>query len=251
MKDGYEDCRLKIKRAVEHIQELEVRMANIAADDSYTITVQPDVNGRDDSIKLAAVQVIPGELLCVIGDVFHNLRTALDFAMNHMVGNPTSFTKFPVYETRDKLVIAVNGGLKSYASLDVIDYIVDFVQPYKGGRGEAIWAVHAMDIKDKHGALIAHRELKFVTGIKGVDERGEEFEIPTWLIAGDKVASEKLMGHRNVKITDKGRPSLKVIFGNSMPLDGYEVLPTLIQCVNVFKQTVENIAIAFRVWSTT
>ncbi|MFY9747219.1 MAG: hypothetical protein WA891_16255 [Acidobacteriaceae bacterium] len=251
MKDGYEDCRLKIHRAKEHVQDLQTRMAKITADDSYVITVQPDPNGGDDLIKLSAVQVIPGEILCVIGDAVHNLRTALDFAMNHMVGTPTRFTKFTVCDTRNELIASVNGGLNNYASKDVIDFIVNFVQPYQGGRGEAIWAIHELDIKDKHGTLIAHRELKFVTGIKGIDERSEEFEVPTWLIVDGLVATEKLGGHQNVKITNKGRPSLQVIFGKGMPMEGHAVLPTLAQFVHFVGQLIEDISIGFPVWLET
>jgi hypothetical protein len=245
---GFADCYLKIERAKQHVRDLHARMSKLTADDSYVITVEADANGGDDSIKLAAVEVVPGELLCIIGDAIHNLRTALDFAMNHMVRNPTKFTKFPVRDSRKELVDAINGGLKTYASEDIVKFIVDFVQPYPNGRGAVIWAIHGLDIEDKHGTLIAHNELEFVSGMRGVDQRGTEFEIDTWLIVSNRVATEKLRSHRNVEITDKGRPTLRIVFGQGMPMEGSEVLPTLTQFVNFVAQTVENIEISYPVF---
>src|SRR5579871_98760 len=181
MPKPFHDARLKIERAKHHINDLDRRMRKFAdADDAYSIYVEHDAKAGCDVIKVIAMKAVPEEFALIIGDALHNLRTALDFAMNDIVSKGTKYTKFPVYETRNTLEGAVNGGLKHNAPEHIIKFIVDTVQPYKGGDGDAIWSLHGLDIEDKHRLLIPRVHVTAVAGIRAQSDTGEKFELAPW-----------------------------------------------------------------------
>jgi hypothetical protein len=135
MKTSFREAYLKIDRANKHVNDLESYVREFAATDHYTILIEHDPNGGCDTLKLKSTQTIPDEFLLVLGDALHNLRSALDYAMHAASTIWDEHTKFPIRDTRDALIAAINGGLKQKAPREVIDIIVDVIQPYKGGSG--------------------------------------------------------------------------------------------------------------------
>ena len=193
MDDLFREAKLKVKRAKEHVNDLNRLFTNFIQRKNYKVFVEHDARDGCDSLKVKATDTLGDDFVLVLGDALHNLRTSLDFAMNEIefrtVGKRTTFTKFPIYDTRDGLVSAVNGGLKEKAPKEVIDCIVGIVQPYKGGNGDAIWGLHALDIEDKHRLLIANTELQFIRGIRIEDDTGAEYPISDWLLVVGKTAT--------------------------------------------------------------
>jgi hypothetical protein len=78
-------------------------------------------------------------------------------------GKRTNHTKFPIYASREGFEAAANGALKEKAPKEIIDCLLGTVEPYKGGRGRALWCLHELDIEDKHRLLIANAEFKSST----------------------------------------------------------------------------------------
>jgi hypothetical protein len=80
----------------------------------------------------------------IIGDALHNLRSALDIlyfqAMRETTGITDHRTRFPIRKDRQKLVVAINGGLKEKGLADnpsaitIRDVIVDVVKAYQAGN---------------------------------------------------------------------------------------------------------------------
>ena len=234
----FHGARLKVKRAKEHIDDLYGRLRAFNAAGSYVVHIEHDTHTGDDFLKLETGQPVPEDFLLITGDAIHNLRTALDFVLNEIefatTGTMTKYTKFPVFDTRDELEAAINGGLKVKAPKAILDFIMDVVQPYKGGNGDFIWALHALDIEDKHRLLIAKTQLTHIMGICAQDDRGEEFQIPSWLIVEPHIAPYRCVGHRNIKITNKGMAAYLVAFGQGMPMQG-KLIP---QVLNQFEEIV-------------
>jgi hypothetical protein len=223
----FANARLKVERANEHIGDLYSRLEGFNKIDSYVIHVDYDADAECDILRLETIATVPDEFLLIIGDALHNLRSALDYVMYGLSTAPDEHTKFPIYETRDKLQSAVNGGLKSKASADVIKLIVDTIQPYETGDGELLLNLHRLNNVDKHRLLIAKTQLTFVSHVRIKDENGTDFVVPDWLIIHPHIAAYPLKGKRNVKVTYKGHATCGIVFGDGMPLQGQYIPPSL------------------------
>jgi hypothetical protein len=247
MSELFHGARLKIERAKKHIRDLDGILASIKEHD-HSVIVEIDPDTGYDSLKFVPGKTIPEEFMCVVGDALHNLRTALDYVANEIefVNNRerTEYTKFPVRDTRDELVATINGGFIHKAPKRVIDFIVDVVQPYKTGHGFLIWALHDLDIEDKHRLLIANSNFQWVRRISYKDQSGSVFSIPELAGAGSGVSIFPTT-KRNIEITDQGIATLGIVFAQSTPLSGHHIFPTLLNLTGAVSSTVNNIEAVF------
>ncbi len=230
MSDLFHGARLKIERAKKHIRDLGSISVREIEPHSHTILVETDLETGKDSLKPELNNAVPGEVMCVVGDAMHNLRTALDFIANDIefatTGERSSHTKFPVCNTRDELVAAINGGFAHKAPQRIRDFIVDVVQPYEEGDGQLIWALHRLDIEDKHRLLISYQQFQWIRGIHYKDEGGDVFEVPEWYATAESTPRFPT-GKRKVEVTDKGHASVSIVFAHGLPLGGKHIFPTL------------------------
>jgi hypothetical protein len=247
MTKPFHGAKLKIKWAEKHINDFYTHQREFIESYPYKLIVKPDVQLGYDLLHLVPGEANADWIPLVTGDVLHNLRTALDYAMNDAVFFPDRFTKFPVHDTRNDLENAINGGLKHNARENVVQYIVDTVQPYKGGNGDAIWALHAIDIIDKHRLLLAHLDFSYVTGIRAIDNRGEEFEIPQWLFTPPHIMTHRCIGHSNVKITNNGKAMVAITFEDRLPFEGKPILPTLTDLAKTVRETIDGLEAVFSI----
>jgi len=159
--------RIKIERASKHLRDLA---ADILAIERRTVVIRKGDNekpqGASDGVNISFSRGFPVgdsflDTICCssdvpagVGDVAHNLRTALDHLMCHMLvvagSQVTSRDAFPIskslagYESRrDALVNRIQP--KAIEALDLL-------KPYKGGN-LALWRIHELDRIDKHRAL--------------------------------------------------------------------------------------------------
>jgi hypothetical protein len=127
----------------------------------------------------------------------------------------------------------------------VIDFIVNIVQPYKGGNGEAIYSLHNLDIRDKHRLLIAKMQLTVISGICYKDQAGKYVTVPNWVLTNRRIGRYPCIGQRNIEITDKGKSASTIVFGNGMPLEGSIVVPTLSEIAETVSKTIDGIGQVF------
>jgi hypothetical protein len=244
----FSGSRSKIRWAKEHLKNLHDRW-RVFETGTYLISVKQDAETGDDFLELDTSHIIPDDFLLITGDVIHNLMAALDYAMNDVefaaINTRRRHTKFPVRNTKDELIATVNGALNDKDREQVKNFIVNDVEPYKGGKGDLIWALYHLDIEDKHRLLIAETHFTNVMGIRAKDERGQEFEIANWTIADSRIACYSCVGHRNSKITDQGKPVNTVVFGQGMPLAGRQIIPTLGMCAIKVTDIIDGIEAAF------
>jgi hypothetical protein len=234
---------LKIERAKKHIRDLSSLLARINAY-PHAILVETDPNTGYDSLKFEPGTTAPREFMCIVGDALHNLRTALDFVANDIefstTGQRTKHTKFPVCDTRDELVAAINGGFKHKAPERIINFIVNVVQPYEAGDGNPIWSLHALDIEDKHRLLIPRVHFKWVRQIRYKDESGEVFEFPEWAATGKRTPKFPT-GKRKVEVTDNGKATVGVVFAHGLPFGGRHIFPTLNNLAVFVDRTIDSL----------
>lgn len=170
---AFEGSKRKVEWAEKHIGDLQACVRAFNASDYYRLRVDKDGKTGNDRLKFEIAKSVPRDIPLIIGDAIHNLRSALDFLTSDVVflatGERSTYTKFPIHDTREKLVAALEGGTVKKASTDISSHILNIVKPYKGGN-DAIWALNRLDIEDKHRLLIAYID---VTALHGVDIEGK------------------------------------------------------------------------------
>jgi hypothetical protein len=240
VEDVFREACLKIRRADEHIADLESRLNRFSETDSYSIHLDFDPDAGCDLIRLETVLTVPDEFLLIVGDALNNLRSSLDYIMR---GICPKARKFPISKTKTELDAVINNGLKSKANASdaLRDFILNTIQPYEGGDAEVLWPLHDLNNIDKHRLLIAKTQLTYVNGITGEDENGSPFAISPWLIVYPHIVGHPIEGRHGCKITDKGKATCKIVFGDGMPLQGREIAPAL----RVMSQMVKHVLVVF------
>jgi hypothetical protein len=240
-------ARLKIERAEKHINDLRKR-AIAFAPDAYTLSVQFNGETGEEFIEIEVADNLPGDFPLIIGDTLHNLTGALDFSVNDVVISRVrkwdSHTRFPFRDARDKVETAINGALIKQASPAVANFIIHDVKPYKGGN-DALWALHNLNILDKHRLLLPLMQVSAVNGIRAEDENGKVVFDGTWVITGKRKAIHDCTGYRNVKITNNGKAVLLIFFDHGLPMQGESIIPALHQLLEVVYGVVDGIERTF------
>ncbi len=219
----FRDARLKIKRANEHIAEVDKRVDLITSPHSQTSRIEIHAAARAKSVHyhLKRIGELP-ELACVIGDAIHNLKTALDYAWFQTVtklapgieGRP----KFPIYPSLDQLVSALAKTGISAASPGLANFILTKIEPYEGGNFY-LRPLHKLDIRDKHELLIPSTNYGNVSGLKIKDQYGS-VSGGTW---GQELKEEfHIDFFLDVEIEDKGYVPFEIVFKEA-PLKNMEV----------------------------
>jgi hypothetical protein len=249
MNEPFYASHLKIERAKQHISDLQARILAFQASDFYTINIGNDSETGDDILHFKETRSLPDDIALIIGDALHNLKGALDIAVNEIVfsrlGHYDDFTRFPFRKTKDELINAIKGGLIHQASKTVADLIVESVKPYKGGN-DALWALHELNILDKHRLLLPVLRMKALHDIRIEDDRGQPVPVGTWFFSGDSISIiPERRGNRNIKITNKGKPTLVVLFDKGLPMEGQAVLPCLVQLTEAVTGVIESIKAVF------
>jgi hypothetical protein len=151
-----EGVRIKINRAKKHLSDLVSEIEPFRQSNACEVVIQTDPDTGDDSYRVKVNNPIPSDWAGCIGDIVHSLRTAYDhLAVALVVANGYTSrtaiedTQFPVGSSRDsfrteKIRRAPKGAIEAIKRLE----------PYKGGKGHAIWEIHQLDILDKHRVLI-------------------------------------------------------------------------------------------------
>jgi hypothetical protein len=239
MQQAFREALLKAKRANEHINDLERRLRVFCDSDSYTIHVNFDSDQGCDVLKVEPTKQAPDDLVLIVGDAVHNMRSALDYLISPFVFKSTEHAKFIISAHEQAFKAAINGGLKSNSTSEFRQFLADHVQPYGGGCGSVLFPLHKLDIADKHHLLIAKTQITLIEDIRGIDEIGMEFIAPRWLLVYPFIASYKCEGHRNITVTDKGKAACSMVFGKGMPLEG-DLIPERLREMSLSVQSTIN-----------
>jgi hypothetical protein len=230
MVPDFNSVQLKIKRANKHIADVEDLIRRVP--DAFKSTIEVDAKTGNKFIKYAIPNMVAIQLdmAVVIGDAIHNLKTALDFGWcrtAHRFNVPIDrFSKFPVRDTAKELANALQGRNVHTICPELYKRIVTDIQPYEGGN-EDIWAVHHLDIIDKHQLLIPLFDMTAITDMTVEDEQGR-------ISRGLGVTFAKMSGggwyirvpaHHQVK--DKGHITVTILFNDGLPCEHQEIISVL------------------------
>jgi hypothetical protein len=215
---------VKIDRARKHLAELEAETAAFLK--ANPIQFLPDhehvFKGALFSFTLRFPPV-PLALGAVLGDVIHNLRTALDLTASDLArinGASPEGVYFPFCEDADFLDSMIKRRNFDRAGSDAVALLKE-LKPYRGGN-VALRALHEMDVEDKHKALIPN----LMSVGSPIIQMWEDDGTPNPRVIGDPNAPS----------------SVEFVFPAGLGLDGREIVPTLHEMVKL----VEDIVEAFR-----
>jgi len=148
-------CRSKIERAKKHIRDLDLARVAFLGTNPYVGIPKFHPEENQTVFVLESIPGVPNEIAAILGDAIHNLRTALDYLASELVrsaGNEPKGVYFPIADTAEKYE-AESGG-KTKGMPKEAKEIIDRLRPYGGGN-YFLWALHKLDIIDKHRLLPA------------------------------------------------------------------------------------------------
>jgi hypothetical protein len=237
----FEGPRLKVKRANQHIADLNKAIEAFIKTDFYTFGIENDPNTGDQFLRFKMTKEPPCELPLIIGDAIHNLRSSLDLAYCEILiaigETPTDYSRFIFEEDRDKLVAKLKSGPMK-AAADIIDIIADFIKPYATAQNP-LYILHNLDISDKHLLLIPTFGIAQLRNINAQIFMGNSV-VPNVTIANITLTIDQNGGinfigwgggaaQQKIKFEGKGDPSFSVRFGKGQALEGQPIVPTLHQ----------------------
>lgn len=229
MDDFFYGPALKIDRADEHISVLEGVVAAFVKDTRDSLFGKPNIHSGYSGWSFGGD--LPKHFPSILGDAVHNLRAALDhwFALLVVANGSTTdrHTAFPFRNTRADLVGALKG-LKQAgkAPADIVnDFIIDEIQPYKGGQGHSFYVLHELDIADKHrGLLDIVQKIHF---INAHFQDGGHWSNVSMETNGKHPATPVLKAPAPVKEHPENKIAIQILFGESTPFKGQGIIPVM------------------------
>jgi hypothetical protein len=243
----FDGPKLKIKRAEQHINELNRILSTFVNPDFYRLRIEKEQNTARSIVKFEMTKPFPCEIPLVIGDAIHNLRSALDIMACEIVsvagGTPSRYTNFPFRDTRQELEATINGGEIKIAGSDIIAILLDVIKPYNNGGNVTLCALHSLDIVDKHRLLIPTISVAALTHVNA--KIGPMiFSDCTFMVDQSGVLNLASMPG-DVEIEGHGQPTFAIFFDKGQVFEGQAVIPTLLQLSQLVSGVVNTIEKAY------
>ncbi len=149
---------LKIKRAKEHVADLERELQSFLQSNPYKVGSKHDPQTRKLIYYVTSVEPTPDCLPLIAGDAIQNLMSALDHLAYQIVcsdtgNNPPNpkWIYFPIADDAAKYEARKGGKIKG-ARQETLDAI-DALKPYKGGN-DLLWTLYRLNNIEKHRLLL-------------------------------------------------------------------------------------------------
>jgi len=146
---------MKIDRAKAHLRDLEGQIKAFHGRKPYSVFVDQNSEPGKVHFRIKVSECVPAHWSAIIGDIIHNLRSSLDLLATALVaanGGSTKHTYFPFAKNPADFEPKVLRERMKGASPKAITF-AKRLKPYPGGN-EALWKLHALDLLDKHQAII-------------------------------------------------------------------------------------------------
>ncbi len=248
--------RVKIERACEHARALEAEIEPVLNGERHRIQLSAEFD-PDSGYHIFRIAKIPHEwrsrLAVMLGDIVHNLRSALDqiawqLVINHS-GRPTTpgaakRIKFPIETDRQRLART-----DTFIKVSPADQtIIERVQSYNGSGNPklvGLMVLERLSNQDKHRVLnpilLSTRNVTFkdsalensrVTGIDAMSIR----------LRGLKVGAEFMRGIVPMEFRDKIEVAGYVIPNAKLPQGDYWMPHGITAMIRVVEWVVEEVA---------
>jgi hypothetical protein len=152
--------RAKVTRAKQHIRDFQLALRTFYDTNPYAIGIKEDPQAGQRTYYVTKADPVPDSLTAVATDVIQNLRAPLDHIAYQLVLDALGGVPPP---NKREIHFPICGIASEYPSLrgrnikpvrqEIIDTI-DATEPYKGGKGHALWQLNELNKIDKHHLLI-------------------------------------------------------------------------------------------------
>lgn len=140
----------KVDRAKTQIQDLEIAIKLFFDTKPYQIIRQLDVQANEEIWGFRLSKAITADLSIRVGEIFHNLRSALDQMVAEIVVNVAKRSEagveFPFGSNFGEFEASL---LKQKKLPTDAAAMIRAIQPYKGGD-PLLWLLHSANRRDKH-----------------------------------------------------------------------------------------------------
>jgi hypothetical protein len=239
----FNGARLKIERANKHIADLQDTFEAFVKQHPHTLHIDNNASNGLIAVEVRFRESLPVSLALIIGDAVHNLRTALDHANWELRGldggTQGRSTKLPTGDNQASYEASCKG-IQTPRS-DTKDFFISLAV-YKGGAGDALYALHLLDNADKHTVLVPVAGICSIPLVKVVQSNG----VIACMLRNCGVAMEPdgrvrfmgVTGHGLSVEFDQDAVAIDIFFGE---VDGFRfnpVIPTLIKLADTVTDTI-------------
>lgn len=218
---------LKIDRANSHIQELKRMVSTFLDSNPYRLFIKEDE--LQNVIGFEITETLPAHVPLIIGDAVHNLRSSLDFLACSLVeraGKSTNNVYFPFAKSQTELSTAIRNRNIYKAGQDVVQIIRDEIRPYKTGN-HALWALHKLDVIDKHKLIIPLIDIVEIKNVVAIDERNNQVHISSIKASGPNKTMNLVSMGRVVKFEHDPNATFGIFFQPGQLFEGEPVVSVL------------------------
>ena len=152
-----DSASLKIDRASEHINELNELFNK---ERPFYLSVQTDTQTRERIMRPKQDEAVTNKTALIVGEIVHNLRSALDHAYWEIVSPLCTTTteirsiQFPFCAKADRLDSVIQQRLAHYVGTGFYCGIRKLLPHGEPGGNELLYMIDELDILDKHKLLI-------------------------------------------------------------------------------------------------
>ena len=234
---------------MEHIRDLNQLLKAFAESDFYSVSVKEYRGSNCIALEIDKSGFDMTRCALIIGDALHNLKSALDILYYQTFeavapGKADHRTRFPIRNEREQLISGIDGGLKekglagdSRVAL-VVDLLLDIVKPYQAGN-RPIWALHDLNILDKHQLLLPVFDVMRFTDFCFQDDKGNPFIYERPIFTEESCFHIKFGREGKFTTKDKGHAALAIVFNVGVPYQSQSVIQSLHEIAESVTRTID------------
>jgi hypothetical protein len=230
----FKTARLKIKRADEHIADVDRQITDLRSPELQRITHEINPQTGDQFLHYDFKNPLPlDDLALVIGDAIHNLKTAADHGWHTLTAlipalASNKYSRFPIDTSKSQLESRLRGVKIDTLHPALFRFVVDDLRPYSEGGDSFLCAIHNLDIRDKHKLLVPLARVTAVVDAVLETETGESTRGASWSTIRETLPiTIPIPAKAKAKIKEYGHLAFEVIFDQGSPVQGVAVSNTL------------------------
>ncbi|NKE72274.1 hypothetical protein [Candidatus Manganitrophus noduliformans] len=241
----FEGARLKIERGNQHIVDLRSTINAFLQRHPYTLSVRHNPNGNEITIEMNLREQAPSAIPLILGDSIHNLRTALDHATWELIGldggTQDRYTTFPTGAELPGYKGTCNG-IKTPRS-DTKEFLASF-EAYKGGKGEILYALHCLDVEDKHIILTPTVNVSSIRRMTVIRPDGiVALTVTNQMCGMDKIGRSRIMTlgivpGSTIEFNPDTDSTVDIFFGDIEFFKFQPIIPTIVQISNAVSHAI-------------